>query len=710
MKTIKYTSLFFLLVIFTFFLIGCQTFAPDYNTVTASANGVGAERERERVSFFESAKRLFMPDFDNENVEADLKVAGRNTEHLKQSPSKNTQNYAYGNSLSTKPQQAAVYANQPLLPQFYPYPINNINTNFVPQQNNFVTKNTPPIKQDTNQIQKNNKSSNISDQIVQSKNIEEKNNDISPNLVSSNISDLKVESSSEPDMKLNEKPDLKSNKKKPIKKYAVDPLSPQHGDSDNFRLFLKELAEIPADKLKVDETELIERIEAFRVENAVAKSSTFERVAIDILREDILPDFLTDKKLPNKKNYDSATKSVLTSNKSDNSNSSRKPDIEQVSYSGKRNNNYNDLYCNDNSNTNNNAPLPVDVQPSDGKKQRLSPLQYRGIESGNYRNSATTSSLSSATTQSMPLLPQLTNSCSASTPYSNLSNENRFDQRTHDNKFVSNSPNQSSNIITANYSAPNQNYYPHNNQLQLSDQAGNWEMQVRHAIMLLRREMEMSSTARTFSNEAKLRLLELSVGNRGEAIKPFWTAERPVNEFWTDQILGLSTIMDEVVTPNRITRYDSALLRFDSGVAALRQICPLRLRNVQLIQHEDAAHYSSFGNFQTRTEDCKPSEMIFIYLELENPTIKNSSKGYSVRVAVVCEILDTASNVVQKNDKGIVEDFSNVQKRDHFIKMALELKKNLPHGYYKLRIRVTDLNSHDAQKSAEEQIPIRIIQ
>jgi hypothetical protein len=692
---IKYISLFFLLVIFAVFFVGCQTFTP-------SNEGVA---ERNRVGFFESAKRLLMPDFDNENVDADLQVAKRKAEHSKQPASKSAANYAFGNSLSANPQQNIIYQHQPQPQSFYPYPPNHINTNFYPQQNNFLTKNTPAIIPDTNQNQtqtqnsKSNESSGVVDQIVQSNNVDEKKSETASDLISSNNSAPKVES----DLAHKTTQESKANKTVKIKKCDVDPLLPQRGDSENFRLFLNELAEIPADKLKVDETELIERIEAFRVECAAVNSSKFEAVSLGNLRHDVLPDFLTDKKIKNKNNSDSATQSVLTSSKK-NDKSTRKLDIEQTSYSEKHGKYSDDIYCNDNYNGKN-APLPVDVQP-DGKKQRLSPIQSRGFESVNQRNPATA--------QSLPVLPQLTNSQPASFSYNNspieTPNATRFDKGTHDNKFVSYSPNQSGNIITANYLPQNQNtFYPANAQQQFSNQNDNWEMQVRNAIMLLRREMEMSSGVRTFSNEVKLRLLELSVGNRGEAIKPFGAAEKQVNEFWADQMLGLSTIMDEMIIPNRFIRYDSALLRFDNSVAALRQVCPLRLKNVQLIQHDSASHISSFGNFQTRNEDCKPSETILIYLELENPTIKKSSQGYTVRVSVVCDVLDTASNVVQKDDQGNVEDISTAQKRDHFIKMELTLKKNLPNGYYKLRIRVTDLNSHDSQKTAEEQIPIRII-
>ncbi|MDR0391138.1 MAG: hypothetical protein LBH59_04475 [Planctomycetaceae bacterium] len=695
---IRYTFLFVLLFIGAVGFVGCQTFAPEYDANVTSTKKI--KTNRNKVGFFESAKNLFLPDFDNENENdtENLKVASRKSESPKQqTQSKPAQKYAFGNSLSTNPQQNNISLNPNLLPpSFSPYFVNNINTNLTSQQNDLVTKNTSPITPTSNDT------ANISEQIAQNKDVVDKNTDVLTGVASSKNFVETAKADSETTTVAKTEP----NKTQTIKKYAVDSLLPQSGDSEKFRSFLKELAEIPADQLKVDETELVDRITAFREECRVIKNPKIEMVALDYLREDILPDFLTDKKIQNKENTVAVSKPISTSNKKNNLNPKRKLDFEQAAFSEQHDNQADDLYCNDNSDDKN-APLPADVRPTDKKKQRLSSIPSRGFESENYHDSASTQS------QQLPTLPQLKTLQSSTFSQNNFPNENRFDNKFAESKFVSYLPNQSGNVINANYSASNQNTnYPINPQQQLSNQTDNWEMQVRNAITSLRREMETSSVAKTFSNEVKLRLLELSVGNRGEAMKQFGTAEKPVNEFWTNQILGLSTIMDELVIPNHTSRYDAALLRFDESTTALRQVCPLRLKNVQLIQQDNLeAHYiSSFGNYQTRSEECKPSEIIAIYLELENPTIKSSSQGYTIRLSVDCEILDTNSKVVQKEENKIVEDLSTVQKHDHFIKMLVELKRKLPHGYYKLRIRVTDLNSHDSQKTAEEQIPIRIMQ
>ncbi|MDR2762128.1 MAG: hypothetical protein LBB88_05955 [Planctomycetaceae bacterium] len=742
---IKYTSLF-LLIVFTVLIIGCQTFLPDYDNGQILQNK--NDNESNRVSFFDSAKQLLKPDFDNQNDSAKTKIpAEKNTERYKQSaqtPSPNDayrQQYAYGNSLSAN-------RFQTISPTFYQQYPPNVNANLLTPQNNFVTKNTNEIN--SNPIQSPNTnlssadSSNGSEQVIaKNEKVEIKNENISsPDLISSNDADSKSKSNSGSNSESNSnadslaKTDLKSSQSKTIKKYAADPLLPQEGDSEYFRLFLKELATIPPDKLKVDETELAERIETFRNENAAAKNSAFETIALGNLRADILPDFLANKKLK-KNNKINSDDSDLDSEKT--VKSSRKSKIEQVSYSEEQDSESDNNYCNDNSGDNSklkinsksknkldnkNAPLPDNILSSRGKKNQLSPIHPRGSDNDFNRNLSSDSELSSLPNQSaaeLPKIPQLPNTKFANsqpansqpvhyqpvnmTSDSGLSKNFQSGDQGYDvnstNKFVSYPSDQASNIVAANYMSSGYGVDQNMN----SGRLDNWELSVRRAIAHLRHEMETSYESRIFSNEVKLRLLELSVGNRGEAIKPFGAAEKQISEFWADQVLGLTTIMDDVVIPNRFSRYDSALTRFDSGVAALRQVCPLRLKNVQIIQDGD---YIAFGSFKLRSEACKPDEFIVVYFELENPTIKNSSDGYAVRVNVGYEIIDAESNVVQKTDMGKAEDIASVQKRDHFIKMYVYLKKNLPSGNYKLRIQAVDLNCPDSQKVAEEQISFKI--
>ncbi|MDR1923776.1 MAG: hypothetical protein LBQ66_05325 [Planctomycetaceae bacterium] len=761
MKQIKFPS-WFLFIFFAGILIGnlagCQSLAPDYN------GGITAQRdlksESNRTGFLESAKLLLMPDLDDapdtskhksDSKTENHKLADNNRKTQKSEtklPPKLPPDFSYGNSIATS-------ITNPPTNYTYPYPLQQnsphgyfaaqyTNSNLNPNSQIWQQNNNVAQMYDTAAAAKSTSSpDNINNSTQQKQTPTQKNPpeiEHNPNdLTASNVPDTNSKNDTKKSTataKSTAKPatDLVANQKPPVKRYKVDPLLPQRGDSENFRLFLKEAASVPASKLKVSETELAERIEAFRVETAEVNDRKFETIAIGNLRADVLPD------APAKKNRITAKRDLkkdeLDDNDSDNDNFADKK-IEQAAYNKSNdfdadNNlrNKNDRYAAsaaDNSNHNNHSthqsaqnatshlskkPLPINVS-------RIGTEHDLPAEHSSHNRTATPN-----TQQSMPRIPQLTSN-NATTQHSGNSKVKEHSRTESDvafadynsgkvdamignsnNNFVTND--RFGSVINANYMKPNtpENYQP--NQYDYVDRGneGNWEQQVRYAMSILQREMERMPQLRTFANEMRFRLLALSIGNRGESMKPFSIEDKAVSEFWSHEVLGLTALMEEAVIPDRRTRYDAALMRFDSGVMALKQICPLRLKNVQLVQND----VLTFGNFQTRNDECKAGEEVIVYLELENPTIRSSSQGYVVRASVVCDILDASSNIVQKDVvNGKVQDISFGQKRDHFIKMVVALKKNFPVGHYNLRIRVTDQNYHDDQKFAEEQIPIRIL-
>lgn len=235
------------------------------------------------------------------------------------------------------------------------------------------------------------------------------------------------------------------------------------------------------------------------------------------------------------------------------------------------------------------------------------------------------------------------------------------------------------------------------------EEAGDWKSQLRRSTELLRREMEQSPQARTFGNEGTLRLLELAAGSRGEAVRPFPEADKSFNSFWSGQMLGLSSLLDEAGTPDVRMRYAAAAFRLDESLMELRQLCPMRLRNVQLVRD-----WAGFGVFLPRNEDCEPGEVIGLYMELENPTLRQSSYGYNVRNSVNYEIRDTAANIVFKKENIPAEQTTPTRTRDNCVHLSVEIPTSLPAGRYQLRISVTDMNSDNLQY-AEEQIPIRVV-
>ena len=246
-----------------------------------------------------------------------------------------------------------------------------------------------------------------------------------------------------------------------------------------------------------------------------------------------------------------------------------------------------------------------------------------------------------------------------------------------------------SDIVLASYTAESPN--------------GDWRKQTRLAADQLRTKIESSPNNRSFADEASLRLLELILGNRQEAVRPFPLIDKPINDFWSNQILGFSTLLDETGIPDQKSRLATASFRFDEGADELRRLCPMKLKNIQFVKD-----WVAFGVFMPRKEDCQAGETIGLYLELDNPTVKRSAIGYNVRASIHYEIRDSASRLVSKSKDIPVEETTPSQKRDYCIHVNVPIPKGLAHGQYLLRVSVTDMNSDNLQY-AEEQLSFRIL-
>lgn len=231
---------------------------------------------------------------------------------------------------------------------------------------------------------------------------------------------------------------------------------------------------------------------------------------------------------------------------------------------------------------------------------------------------------------------------------------------------------------------------------------GDWRSQVRTGLEMLRREMNQTPGNPKFADEGSLRFLELALGNRHEAVRPFQSADRSFNEFFANQMLGFSSLFDETSTPDRRARYTAAAYRFDEGLMELRQLCPLQLKNVQIVRD-----WVTFAVFLPKTEDCRPGEEVGLYLELDNPTIRRSNHGFNVRASLSYEIRDSGARIVEKKDNISAEETSPSQKRDYCIHCPIQLPPSLAPGQYQLRVNVTDMNSEGLQY-AEEQISFRV--
>ena len=235
--------------------------------------------------------------------------------------------------------------------------------------------------------------------------------------------------------------------------------------------------------------------------------------------------------------------------------------------------------------------------------------------------------------------------------------------------------------------------------------AGDWQAPTRLAIEQLRYAIEQTPNGRTVSNEMRLRMLEMLLGNKAEAAKPMQSADKTVNEFIGNQVLGFAALLDDTAPDNR-GKYISAAYRFNEGLQGLQVLCPILLKNVMFVKD-----WLEYGQFLPHpTQEFYPGESFTVYLEIENLVVSRSkaAEGFEFGVAVKYEIWDSNAKVVANRDIGRSMGSTLSRKRDFCLGVPDTLPTNLSPGQYNLRISVTDLNDA-SMRYAEEQIPFRVV-
>jgi hypothetical protein len=232
--------------------------------------------------------------------------------------------------------------------------------------------------------------------------------------------------------------------------------------------------------------------------------------------------------------------------------------------------------------------------------------------------------------------------------------------------------------------------------------AGDWQAPLRQAAEQLRYAIEQTPNGRTQSNEMRLRMLEMLLGNKGEAAKPIQSADATVNKFMVNQVLGFATLLDDSIPDNR-GRYITAAYRLNEGLMDLQNLCPLKLKNVTFVKS-----YYGYGQFNTRPSEFQAGDPFTVYVEPENLTVQTTGDGFEVKVAISYEIRDVHANVVAKEIVGKPVEMTLSRKREYFMGISSELPANLVPGQYHMRISMTDLND-PTMHYAEEQIPFRVV-
>ena len=234
----------------------------------------------------------------------------------------------------------------------------------------------------------------------------------------------------------------------------------------------------------------------------------------------------------------------------------------------------------------------------------------------------------------------------------------------------------------------------------------NWEQTVEQAAASLYNKLSQSPNQQAFPrDEINLRLLHLALGNQREVTRPVTGVSPELQQFWHDELLGLSTLMDQQLIPDPGQRYSVAHQHFVQARSHLKTACPIRIPTLQFIKYCEG-----FGVYEPASNKFEPGSQTVLYAELDNFNCQKVNEGeYLTKVSSSYEFLDSNGMVVAEGSYGIHERVTQCEVRDVFIVLKkVTIPANLVPGRYYFNLFVNDLNN-PTQKSGQQQVEFSVI-
>ncbi len=229
-----------------------------------------------------------------------------------------------------------------------------------------------------------------------------------------------------------------------------------------------------------------------------------------------------------------------------------------------------------------------------------------------------------------------------------------------------------------------------------------WEQATLFAIAALKnRVIQAPDPDTAITDQLRLQILETTLYGRnvpgGNSQYCFAEYDETIQGFVNNELLALTTLLDENNSPEFATRLQTAQPHFQEAQRQLTKSCSLKIRNMQFIQNDDPqspkpGDFRGFGVYTPIKAEFRPNDWAWVYLEMENfVTNGNETVGFNTKFSISYEILDASGNSVLKKSLPMTEETTKSPRRDMALTVPLDLLDILP-GHYRALIRVIDQN------------------
>jgi hypothetical protein len=188
------------------------------------------------------------------------------------------------------------------------------------------------------------------------------------------------------------------------------------------------------------------------------------------------------------------------------------------------------------------------------------------------------------------------------------------------------------------------------------------------------------------ARQVYLRMLYLAAGRRDDAMRPIAGLPANEQEFWAEQLFGLSTYLDANRSPDAKRRAAEARVHLTNATGHLSESGELLVRNMAF-----CTEVHSFGVFTPfASTQFKPGQQVILYAEVENFKSESTPKGFHTALRSNYQIFDQQGRRVMQHDLGTTEEHCRNARRDYFIRYFLTIPSRIYDGPYTLQLTIED--------------------
>ncbi|HEY1783931.1 MAG TPA: hypothetical protein VGG30_00230 [Pirellulales bacterium] len=214
-----------------------------------------------------------------------------------------------------------------------------------------------------------------------------------------------------------------------------------------------------------------------------------------------------------------------------------------------------------------------------------------------------------------------------------------------------------------------------------------WHAHLKAAIRGLERETaDPPATTSGIGRHAGLRLLYLVDGDRDGALRPLAGISATQQDFWSQQLFGLSTYLDAERTPDDARRAAAAVVHLRDANLKLGDVATLTVRNLAF-----ATEVHSYGVYKKFDHyEFHPGQEVLLYAEVENFKSAATDQGFHTALRSSYQILDNRGARVDQKEFEMTEEHCQNPRRDYFIRYFVWMPKRIYGGTYTLQLTIED--------------------